>query len=63
LFPVPSGTMPETERELIGVYDADGTLVGEVRYRIGAQCVAMMASCASAAASARIRNTVTRGLA
>ena len=120
--------MPETVRELIGVYDADGTLVGEVRYWIGArlgrthcglceithglfteradwrqcrdqldvefptyhrndapaecspsahplrswslapitawtQCVAMMASCASAAASARIRNTVTRGLA
>ena len=29
--------MPETVRELIGVYDADGTLIGEVRYRIGAR--------------------------
>lgn len=29
--------MPETVRELIGVYDADGTLVGEVRYWIGAR--------------------------
>ena len=47
--------MPETVRELVGVYDADGTLLGEVRYWIGAQCVAMMASCASAAASAKDR--------
>ena len=29
--------MPETVRELIGVYDADGTLAGEVRYWIGAR--------------------------
>ena len=29
--------MPETVRKLIGVYDADGTLVGEVRYWIGAR--------------------------
>ena len=29
--------MPETVRELIGVYDADGTLLGEVRYWIGAR--------------------------
>ena len=29
--------MPETVRELIGVYDADGTLIGEVRYWIGAR--------------------------
>lgn len=29
--------MPETVRELIGVYDADGTLLGEARYWIGAR--------------------------
>ena len=29
--------MPGTVRELIGVYDADGTLMGEVRYWIGAR--------------------------
>ena len=29
--------MPVTVRELIGVYDADGTLVGEARYWIGAR--------------------------
>lgn len=29
--------MPETVRELIGVYDADGTLLGEVRYWVGAR--------------------------
>ena len=29
--------MPETVRELVGVYDADGTLAGEVRYWIGAR--------------------------
>ena len=29
--------MPDTVRELIGVYDADGTLAGEVRYWIGAR--------------------------
>ena len=28
--------MPEAVRELIGVYDADGTLLGEARYWIGA---------------------------
>jgi hypothetical protein len=29
--------MPDTVRELIGVYDADGTLLGEARYWIGAR--------------------------
>ena len=29
--------MPQTVRELIGVYDADGTLLGEARYWIGAR--------------------------
>ena len=29
--------MSDTVRELIGVYDADGTLVGEARYWIGAR--------------------------
>lgn len=29
--------MPDTVREFIGVYDADGTLLGEARYWIGAR--------------------------
>ncbi len=29
--------MPDTVRELIGVYDADGSLLGEARYWIGAR--------------------------
>ena len=29
--------MPDAVRELIGVYDADGTLLGEARYWIGAR--------------------------
>jgi hypothetical protein len=29
--------VPDTVRELIGVYDADGTVLGEARYWIGAR--------------------------
>lgn len=29
--------VPDTVRELIGVYDADGTLLGEARYWVGAR--------------------------